>query len=104
MLHPGNVNLHDWCEVWYQNVGWVPVDVSFKLQQSPNKAVREFYISGIDAYRLVVNNDYGRSFQPPKYWPRSEPVDFQRGELEWEGGNLFFNKWSRNMEVSYKTQ
>jgi hypothetical protein len=101
MLHPGNVNLHDWCEVWYQNVGWVPVDVSFKLQKSRNKAVREFYISGIDAYRFVVNNDYGRSFQPPKYWPRSEPVDFQRGELEWKGGNLYFNKWSRNMEVSY---
>lgn len=26
------------------------------------------------------------------------PVKFQRGELEWEGGNLYFNQWSWDME------
>ena len=29
---------------------------------------------------------------------RSEPYDFQRGELEWEGGNLYFDKWDWHME------
>ncbi|WP_158275582.1 transglutaminase-like domain-containing protein [Marinilabilia rubra] len=101
MLHPGYVNLHDWCEVWYPTVGWVPVDVSFKLQKSRNIRIREFYISGIDAYRFIVNNDYGREFCPPKKWLRSEPWDFQRGEAEWERGNLYFNQWSREMEVEY---
>jgi hypothetical protein len=101
MLHPGHVNLHDWCEVWYPKVGWVPVDVSFKLQKSPNLRIREFYISGIDAYRFIVNTDYGKGFCPPKTWPRSEPWDFQRGEVEWAKGNLYFNQWTRKMQVEY---
>lgn len=104
MLHPGYVNLHDWCEMWYAGVGWVPVDVSFKLQESENLAIREFYISGIDSYRFIVNTDYGGSFVPAKNWPRSEPVDFQRGEVEWEGGNLYFDQWSWDMKVSYLNQ
>ena len=101
MLHPGHVNLHDWCEVWYEGIGWVPVDVSFKLQDSEDSRIREFYLSGIDAFRFVVNKDYGRSFCPQKKWPRSEPWDFQRGELEWAGGNLYFDQWSWDMEVKY---
>ncbi|HWS01280.1 MAG TPA: transglutaminase domain-containing protein, partial [Prolixibacteraceae bacterium] len=31
MLHPGETNLHDWCEVWYEGYGWVPLDQSFGL-------------------------------------------------------------------------
>jgi hypothetical protein len=57
MLHPGEVNLHDWCEVYYEGVGWVPLDMSFSLQKSNNKQVRNFYISGIDSYRLIVNSN-----------------------------------------------
>ena len=34
MLHPGEVNLHDWCEVYYEGIGWVPLDQSFGLQDS----------------------------------------------------------------------
>jgi hypothetical protein len=32
---------------------------------------------------------------------RSEPYDFQRGEVEWEGGNLYFDKWDYTMKVKY---
>ncbi len=101
MLHPHQVNLHDWCEVYYEGVGWVPLDQSFGLQASPDEKVRNFYRSGIDSYRLIVNDDYGRKLVPEKKFPRSEPYDFQRGELEWEGGNLYFNKWSWDVEVKY---
>lgn len=101
MLHPGHVNLHDWCEVWYNGIGWVPVDVSFKLQDSDDKRIKEFYISGIDSYRFIVNRDYGQFFSPEKKWPRSEPWDFQRGELEWGKGNIYFNNWEWDMKVSY---
>lgn len=101
MLHPGNVNLHDWSEVWYHGVGWVPVDVSFKIQDSENPLVKEFYISGIDAYRMIVNTDYGQKLYPGKKFPRSEPWDFQRGEMEWENGNLYFDAWKRKMNVQY---
>jgi hypothetical protein len=101
MLHPGHVNLHDWCEVYYEGPGWVPLDQSFKLQNSEDKQVREFYIHGIDSYRLIVNDDYGQELYPPKKHLRSEPYDFQRGEVEWEGGNLYFDQWSWNLEVEY---
>ncbi len=38
---------------------------------------------------------------PAKTYPRSETVDFQRGEVEWEGGNVYFPQWSYDMEITY---
>ncbi len=102
MLHPGEVNLHDWCEVYYEGVGWVPLDQSFGTQQSANPKLYDFYISGIDSYRLIVNEEYGVPLTPAKRYMRSEPYDFQRGELEWDGGNLYFDQWDWQMEVSYQ--
>ena len=101
MLHPGEVNLHDWCEVYYEGAGWVPVDVSFGLMPSEDIRIREFYISGIDSYRFIVNDDIMAPLHPEKKFFRSEPYDFQRGELEWDGGNLYFDQWKYRMEVSY---
>ncbi len=101
MLHPGEVNLHDWCEVYYEGIGWVPLDQSFGLQETADQALRYFYCSGIDAYRLIINDEYGTSFDPPKKYFRSEPIDFQRGELEWKGGNIYFDKWDYKMTVTY---
>ncbi len=101
MLHPGDINLHDWCEVYFEGIGWVPVDQSFGLQPSDDERVKYYYSNGIDAYRLIVNDDYGQPFFPAKIHLRSETVDFQRGELDWRGGNLYFNKWSYHMDVEY---
>ena len=101
MLFPVHVDLHDWSEVYYQGVGWVPLDQSFGLQNSPNKQIRDFYMHGIDSYRLIVNDGYAQKLFPPKKYPRSAPYDFQRGELEWKGGNLYFNKWTWHMDVEY---
>jgi transglutaminase-like putative cysteine protease len=99
MLHPRNVNLHDWCEVYYKGIGWVPVDQSFGLQNDTDAKVHNFYRSGIDSYRLIVNDDYSRELSPKKKYMRSEPYDFQRGELEWAGGNLYFDQWNWHMDV-----
>lgn len=101
MLHPNEVNLHDWCEVYYEGIGWVPVDQSFGLQSSSDPRIHNFYTSGIDSYRLIVNDDYARELTPKKKFMRSEPYDFQRGELEWKGGNLYFNQWNWHMDVEY---
>lgn len=100
-LLPQTKNLHDWAEVYYEGIGWVPVDPSFKLINSEDKRIKEFYLNGLDSYRLVVNDDYAQELFPPKKHYRSEPYDFQRGELEWDGGNLYFDAWSYNMEVEY---
>lgn len=99
MLHPDNVNLHDWCEVYYEGIGWVPVDQSFKLQNSEDPKLRDFYMHGIDAYRLIVNDDFAQELMPAKKYFRSEPIDFQRGEVEWSGGNLYFDQWSWDIDV-----
>lgn len=101
MVPPGDENLHDWCEVYYEGIGWVPVDVSYDLQNSDNIDIRYFYLSGIDSYRLIINKGIAGSLHPAKKYLRSEPYDFQRGEVEWEGGNLYFDKWDYDMEIRY---
>lgn len=106
MLHPGAVNLHDWSEVYYEGIGWVPTDVSFGRGRDGVKDIEEeylFYTKGLDAYRLICNSDYSGAFFPAKQFIRSETVDFQRGEVEWAGGNLYFDQWSGWIEeIEYR--
>ena len=97
MLHPGDENLHDWGEIYIQDLGWVPVDMSFGIPAyAKNEKETFFFLGGIDSFRMVVNNDFGCPLYPAKQYPRSETVDFQRGEVEWAGGNLYFDKWEWN--------
>lgn len=106
MLHPGAVNMHDWSEVYYEGIGWVPTDVSFGRGRDAVADIEDeyyFYTKGLDAYRLICNSDYSGRFYPEKKFIRSETVDFQRGEVEWAGGNLYFNQWSGWIEeIDYK--
>lgn len=101
MMHPPVINLHDWAEVYFEGYGWVPVDPDFGIQNSVDEKVKYFYTNGIDSYRLIVNDDISRDFFPAKIFPRSETVDFQRGEVEWKGGNCYFDKWDYHMDVEY---
>lgn len=101
MLHPGQVNLHDWAEAYFEGYGWVPVDQSFGITKSDDTDVNYFYLGGMDSYRLIVNDDIAQPLFPAKLFPRSETVDFQRGEVEWKKGNLYFDKWDYDMKVKY---
>ncbi len=102
MLHPDRVNLHDWAEIYTDQFGWIPVDVDFGLQNFEDTKLKYFYLGGIDSYRFIVNDDFNQPLFPMKIYPRSETVDFQRGELEWRGGNLYFDKWNYDMQVEYE--
>lgn len=102
MLHPGEVNLHDWSEIYFEGYGWVPVDQSFGLIESDVEDEKYFFLGSTDSYHLITNDDYSRPLFPVKIFPRSETIDFQRGELEWRGGNLYFDKWNYKMKVEYK--
>ena len=86
-------NLHDWGWLYIAPYGWIPMDVTFGRLDSEDPAIADFYLGGLDAYRIAFNDDYGRDFVPPKQFFRSETVDLQRGEAEWRGGNLYFNQW-----------
>jgi transglutaminase-like putative cysteine protease len=91
---PGDMNMHDWAEIYIEPWGWLPTDVSYGLQPSDDPQVREFYLGHMDAYRLIVNLDYGQPLQPAKSGLRSEPADFQRGEVTLDGRNLYFDDWT----------
>ena len=102
MVHPNAWNLHDWAQVYFEGIGWVPVDQSFGMPTYARNSDEEwFFLGGIDSWRLIVNKDYGMPLFPEKKYPRSETVDFQRGEVEWEGGNLYFPKWDYDMDIEY---
>jgi transglutaminase-like putative cysteine protease len=101
MMHPPEINLHDWCEIYFDELGWIPVDQSFGLQNLNSESEKYFYLGSIDSYRLIVNDEYSEPFYPSKIYPRSETVDFQRGELEWRGGNLYFDQWNYDMKINY---
>ncbi len=92
-------NMHDWAEAWIEPWGWVPIDVSYGKKDHADPRVRYFYFGAIDRYRLIVNTDYGQPLVPAKSSLRSEPLDFQRGEVEIDGRNLYFDEWDYEFEV-----
>jgi transglutaminase-like putative cysteine protease len=91
-------NMHDWGWMYLAPYGWVPMDVTFGRLPGADAGLAGFYLGGLDAYRIAFNDDYSREFVPAKRHPRSETVDLQRGEVEWDGGNLYFDQWSYDFE------
>lgn len=96
---PGGGGMHDWGEIYFEPYGWLPVDSDIGLVDSEKEEERWFFLGGMDAYRLIVNDGYSQSLYPAKIHFRSETIDFQRGEVEWEGGNLYFDQWDYDYEV-----
>ncbi|HSU66310.1 MAG TPA: transglutaminase domain-containing protein [Tepidisphaeraceae bacterium] len=97
-------DMHDWCEFYVAPWGWLPCDPTsppYGLQPASDPAIRDFYFGHLDAYRLIVNRDYGRELHPPKQSLRSEPLDFQRGEVEVDGKNLYFPHWDYDIHVEW---
>lgn len=96
---PGQWGMHDWAEIYLAPWGWLPADASYGVQNSPDLRIADFYCGHQDSYRLIVNLDWGRDLMPPKTSLRSEPADFQRGEVEVDGRNLYFDQWDAQTEV-----
>ena len=96
---PGEWGMHDWAEIYIAPWGWLPADASYGVQKSDDPRVADFYCGHQDSYRLIVNLDWGRELFPSKSTLRSEPADFQRGEVEVDGQNLYFDEWESKSEV-----
>lgn len=100
MLHPGEKNLHDWAEVYFEGVGWVPIDVSFgRYVHAADPRARKFYSTGMDAHRMATNHGVSGKFYPEKTFVRSETVDAQLGEVESTRGNLFYPGWEQTLKI-----
>jgi hypothetical protein len=61
--------------------------------------IRDFYFGGLDQYRMIANSDHSIALSPAKQWPRSDDVDFQRGEVEYAAKNLYFDSFSYNLRA-----
>jgi transglutaminase-like putative cysteine protease len=106
---PNDEGMHDWSEIFIKPYGWLPVDtymgiyftsITQDLTADERKAMRRFYFGNIDHFRLVANKGHNQKLYPPKRHFRSETVDFQRGEVEWSGGNLYFPDWRWSLTVT----
>ncbi len=97
-LQPPHDSMHDWGLIYFEPYGWVPMDVTYGMRTSDDPKLHWFYLGGMDSYRIIFNDDYGQAFVPQKTHFRSETVDSQRGEVEWSGGNLYFDQWSWNFD------
>jgi transglutaminase-like putative cysteine protease len=91
-------NLHDWGLFYLEPYGWLPMDVTFGRFEDADE-MEWFYLGGLDAYRIAFNDDFGTEFAPPKQHFRSETVDSQRGEAEWDGDNLYFDQWDYEFDA-----
>jgi transglutaminase-like putative cysteine protease len=105
---PGAKTIHDWCEIYLEPYGWIPVDnykgiwamqYAFTLTPEQKREVRDFYFGGLDYYRMAANSDHNQQLTPPKKSFRSDDVDFQRGELEWGGQNIYFDQYLYKLEI-----
>ncbi len=105
---PGAKTIHDWCEIYLEPCGWIPVDnykgiwamqYAFTLTPEQKREVRDFYFGGLDYYRMAANSDHNQELTPPKKSFRSDDVDFQRGELEWGGQNIYFDQYTYKLEI-----
>jgi transglutaminase-like putative cysteine protease len=87
-------DIHDWAQIYLAPYGWIPVDVTYGRLDSADPALKWFYLGGLDSFRIAFNDDFSQDFVPAKHFFRSDTVDSQRGEVEWDGGNLYYDKWS----------
>jgi len=96
-------NMHDWAQLYLPPYGWVPMDVTFGRLSSGDPQIDGFYLGGLDAYRIAFNDDFSQAFVPAKQHARSDTVDSQRGEIEWRGGNLYFDQWDYKFDAHVLT-
>jgi len=107
-IFPGDEDIHDWTEIYLAPYGWMPVDpymgiwaiqISRTFSSAEKREVRDFYFGGLDQWRMIANSDHCQPLSPPKHSLRSDNVDFQRGELEWDEHNIYFDKFSYEFTV-----
>ena len=88
---PGDVGSHDWAEFYSERLGWLPVDCSFGggALRAGNEERWQFYFGNLDPWRMVANRVYYAPLTPEKKYPRYDPYDSQRAEVETQYKGLY---------------
>ena len=98
---PGDVGSHDWAEFYSERLGWLPVDCSYGGggRRAGSDLRWNFYFGNLDPWRMVANRTYFAPFAPEKKYPRVDPYDNQRGEIETERRGLRQGEFSTRYEM-----
>ncbi len=98
-INPVLQSPHDWAQIYLEPYGWIFVDPSFGGHEIEKEKYHNFYFGNIDAFRLIANEDMLIQFKPEKKFYRSDPVDNQRGEVETEKRNIYYDGWKYNLTL-----
>jgi transglutaminase-like putative cysteine protease len=89
-VQPDDIGSHDWATFYVAPYGWLYADPSFGggALRRGNEQLWNHYFGNLDPFRMVANNDFQQSFDPPKRFMRQDPYDNQSGEAEFESVGL----------------
>ena len=85
---------HDWAQFYVAPYGWVFADLSFggSAWRMGNTERWNYYFGNLDIFRMPANSEIQMEFTPEKKWLRIDPIDNQRGEIEYEDYGLSFDQ------------
>jgi transglutaminase-like putative cysteine protease len=88
---PGDVGEHDWVMFYLPSVGWRCADLSYGASSYIRGAHKRwnYFFGNIDPYRIPINSDFQKNFDPPKKFWRFDPYDNQCGEAEYDDHGLY---------------
>ena len=91
-------NLHDWGLLYLAPYGWVPMDVTFgRLDAGDPRSTSSISAGSMRIASPSTTTTASRS-SPPSSISVPRPSTLQRGEVEWRGGNLYFDRWDYDVQ------
>lgn len=101
-VHPDSIGSHDWAMFYVEPYGWLYADPSLGggARRRGCTELWNHYFGNLDPFRLVANNEFQGSFDPPKRFMRTDPYDNQSGEAEYETYGLGFGELKKSRHVT----
>lgn len=92
---------HDWSQFYVEPYGWVFADPSFggSAWRSGDTERWNYYFGNLDIFRMPANSEIQMEFIPEKKWLRGDPIDNQRGEVEYEDRGLLYSQLEVKQEL-----